>query len=552
MHHALTYKLLQPWPLFTLLLLVGVILPGVVAAEDFGSILTSGIQDISAIAAIFGTDLVEKKCNLTLQGLQYPVFATIGMFGSLGYAKWALQTILPVQMSMRLFMPEENQLSFECNIWMHVFGSRQDWSSKAGDTKLPKTLKFFTGRLSIDAYTNPPEAWYTYAGRLMDAYANLGLKVVKETYDEPIISAAVASSLAVITSFTGLIPFIPQFLEIGLTWGPFLRCSASAILAICNIWQPLIFTIFLVPNSVSAKSVSRISLSIAIMLAGILVAAAFALVAGYVGSFQTVQSGSANASIVWLAVELCLMLVRLLLWCLTPNFLQLGNIGIRLEDPAPFIHQSHKQWLNEDETKVALFAFDAAIVSIGEFSKVTGLRTEYPQIFVKASRRGEEHEYLVCTTRPDGKERGLYGRRLVHNTPLDFPEIIDYPSIQDTEISMYPAVDDLFHDCYLDHAPLFGHAHNIPASKRYRLDLVPRVHDTLGGHRHYWSRPAFSLYNDRYPPHLLTRLHFTRSWIYLAFSCWIEKRGENLYEKGHHGSSTNADSTNNDRSSAVT
>ncbi|CDH52940.1 predicted protein [Lichtheimia corymbifera JMRC:FSU:9682] len=490
MLQALTYRLLQPWLLLTLLL-VAVILPDVVAAEDFGTILTSGIQDISAIAAIFGTDLVEKKCNLTLQGLQYPVFATIGMFGSLGYAKWALQTILPVQMSIRLFTPEEDQLSFECNIWMHLFGSHQDWSSKAGATKIPKTWKFFTGRLSVDAYTNPPEAWYSYAGRLIEAYANLGLKVVKETYDEPIISAAVASSLAVITSFTGLIPFVPQFLEIGLTWGPFLRCAASAILAVCNIWQPLIFTIFLVPNSPGAKSVSRISLLVAVMFASILVAAAFALVAGYVGSFQTVQSGSSNASIIWLAVELCLMLVRLLLWCLSPNFLQLGNIGIRLEDPTPFIHQSHKQWLNEDETKVALFAFDAAIVSIGEFSKVTGLRTEYPQIFVKASPRGEEHEYLVCTTRPDGKERGLYGIRLVHNTPTGDPEIIDYPFIEDPIISELPAVDTLFHGYYRDHATIFCHARNILPSARYQLDLVPRIpQDTLSDNRQCWSRAA--------------------------------------------------------------
>lgn len=551
MHQALTYRLLQPWPLFTLLL-VAVILPGVVAAEDFGTILTSGIQDISAIAAIFGTELVEKKCNLTLQGLQYPVFATISMFGSLGYAKWALQSILPVQMSMRLFVPEENQLSFECNIWMHVFGSHQDWSSKPGAMKLPKTLKFFTGRLSIDAYPNPPEAWYSYTGRLMDAYANLGLKVVKETDDEPIISAAVASSLAVIASFTGLIPFVPQFLEIGLTWGPFLRCAASAILAICNIWQPLIFTIFLVPDSPGAKSVNRISLSIAIMFAGILVAAAFALVAGYVGSFQTVQSGSANASIIWLAVELCLMLVRLLLWCLTPNFLLLGNIGIRLEDPTPFIHQSHKQWLNEDETKVALFAFDAAIVSIGEFSKVTGLRTEYPQIFVKASWNGEEHEYLVCTTRPNRTKRGLYGRRLVHNTPTGDPVIIAYPGIQDTEISTHPAVDALFHDCYLHHATIFRHGPNIPASERYRLDLVPRVHDTLGDNRQHWRRVAMLLDDDSYdPPHPLTRLHFTRSWIYVAFSFWIKKCGE-LYKKGRRKRSTETGSTSNDRSSSET
>lgn len=486
MLQALTYRLLQPWPLFTLLL-VAVILPDVVAAEDFGTILTSGIQDISAIAAIFGTDLVEKKCNLTLQGLQYPVFATIGMFGSLGYAKWALQTILPVQMSIRLFTPEEDQLSFECNIWMRLFGSHQDWPSKAGATKTPKAWNFFTGPL-------------------IDAYRRLGLKLVKETYDEPIISAAVASSLAVLTSFTGLIPFVPQFLEIGLTWGPFLRCAASAILAVCNIWQPLIFTIFLVPNSPDAKSVSRISSSVAIVFSGILVAAAFALVAGYVGSFQTVRSGSANASIIWLAVELCLMLVRLLLWCLTPNFLQLGNISIRLEDPTPFKALSHKQWLDEDETKVALFAFGAAVESINEPHGITGLRRQDHQTFVKAFNGGEEHEYLVCTTRPTGVKRGLYGKRILHNTPVEDPELIVMPIREDRIIDSRPAVDVLFHDYTFGFVDIHGMSIPEPWSWSYQLYLNPRL--------------VFFLSENS--PHPLTRLNF-RSWFYMAFNYWIDK-----------------------------
>lgn len=331
MNQALTCKkLLLPWHLFTLFL---AILPGVVEAADFGSVLTSGIQDISAVAAIFGTDLVEKKCNMTLRGLQYPVFATIGMFGSLGYAKWALQSILPVHISMRLFTPEEDQLSFECNTWMFVFGKERRWSNKAGATK-------------------PPKAWNFFTGDIAGAYGRLGLSLVKETYSEPIISAVVASGLAIFTSFFGLIAFVPQFLEIGLSWGPLLRCSASAILAVCNIWQPLIFTIFLVPTSPGVKTISAISLSVAIMFTGVLVAGTFALVAGYVGSFQTVQTGSANASIIWLTVELCLMVLRLLLWCFTPSCLHLGSIRIRLEDPAPFIALPYKRWLDKDETKV--------------------------------------------------------------------------------------------------------------------------------------------------------------------------------------------------------
>jgi hypothetical protein len=90
-----------------LFLIVLVLSPGTEAATDFGTVLTTGIQDISAIAAVFGTELVERQCNRTLKGLQYPVFATMGMFGSLGYAKWTLQTLLPVQLSVRLFAPEE-------------------------------------------------------------------------------------------------------------------------------------------------------------------------------------------------------------------------------------------------------------------------------------------------------------------------------------------------------------------------------------------------------------------------------------------------------------
>lgn len=496
MNQALTCKKqLLPWHFFTLFL---AILPGVVVAAeaaDFGSILTSGIQDISAVAAIFGTDLVEKKCNMTLRGLQYPAFATIGMFGSLGYAKWALQSILPAHISMRLFTPEENQLSFECNIWMFVFGNHRRWLDNAGSTKIPKVWNFFTGRIA-------------------DTYGRLGLSLVKETNREPIISAVAASSLAIITSFFGLIAFVPQFLEIGLSWGPLLRCSASAILAVCNIWQPLIFTIFLVPTSPGAKTMSTIGFWVAIMFTGVLVAGAFALVAGYVGSFQTVQTGSANASIIWLTVELCLMVLRLLLWCLTPNFLHLGSIRIRLEDPAPFKSLCYERKLKEDETKVALFAHGASVQSIKEFHSITGLRRHDDNTFITAKKGKQEHEYLVCTDRPSNEKRGLYGRRILHNVPVGDPELIASPRSPDVAIGEHPAVDILIHD------DKFG-GEFFPQSDHYWLDVIPIVQEWNDTFRSWLGdmeslEPLLGL---QYLP--LTKVSL-RSWIRFAFSePWI-------------------------------
>ncbi|CDS10714.1 hypothetical protein LRAMOSA11200 [Lichtheimia ramosa] len=469
MNQALTCKKqLLPWRFFTLFL---AILPGVVeAAEaaDFGSILTSGIQDISAVAAIFGTDLVEKKCNMTLRGLQYPVFATIGMFGSLGYAKWALQTILPVHISMRLFTPEEEQLSFECNIWMFVFSNYRRWLDNAGSTKILK-------------------AWNFYTGDIANVYRRLGLSLIKETYSEPIISAVAASSLAIITSFFGLIAFVPQFLEIGLSWGPLLRF----------------------PTSPGVKTISATGFWVAIMFTGVLVAGAFALVAGYVGSFQTVRMGSANASIIWLTVELCLMVLRLLLWCLIPKFLHLGSIRIRLEDPAPFKSLCYERKLKEDETKVALFAHGASVQSIKEFNNITGLRRHDDNTFITA-KSGQEHEYLVCTARPTNEKRGLYGRRILHNVPIGDPELIASPSSSDVAIGEHPAVDILIHDDKLGDE-------FFPQPDHYWLDVIPTVQqwdDILRG----WMGDIGtfeSLLGLQYHP--LTKVHL-RSWARFAFS----------------------------------
>ncbi|KAI8967572.1 hypothetical protein BDF20DRAFT_840123 [Mycotypha africana] len=473
MLQALIYKLPLSWFLFTVTL---AILPGA-AATDFGSILTAGIQDISAVAAVFGTDLVEKQCNRTLKGLQYPIFATMGMFGSLGYAKWALQTILPVQTSIRLFTPEKGQLSFECNIWMFSFGRRSCWSNEA-DT------------------IAPPVAWKFFTGGIADAIRYLDLSLIKETIHQPVISASIASCLAIFASFVGLIAFTPQFLEIGLQWGPLLRCTASAVLAICNVWQPLIFAMFLVPNSPGIEGINAIGLSIAMILAGVLFVAAFALVAGYVGSFQMVQAGSTNASIIWLAIELCLMVLRLCFWSFSLSFLHYGSIRLRLDDPAPFAALSFKRWLNENETKIAFFAFGASIESIREFSNITGLWIQVPETYVAAIKNDEERKYLI-KPRPAGQWRGLYGKQLQNNTLADILEAIALPLTANPDKGERTAVDVLLHD-----SVVFQGIHN-PKSKKYQLDLIP---EAQYDNRRHLKSPAVSLNGAEF--HSLTELDF--------------------------------------------
>src|SRR5258708_7407735 len=63
---------------------------------SYGQVLSTGIQDISAIAALFGTDMcADHLLNVVNRGYLYGAVTAISMFGSLGSVKAALYVVLP-------------------------------------------------------------------------------------------------------------------------------------------------------------------------------------------------------------------------------------------------------------------------------------------------------------------------------------------------------------------------------------------------------------------------------------------------------------------------
>src|ERR1700761_6857082 len=64
-------------------------------STSVGTTLSSGIQDISALLPLLGTDQCENHIGSGLeQGFLYPAATTLSVFGSLGTARAGLKTLV--------------------------------------------------------------------------------------------------------------------------------------------------------------------------------------------------------------------------------------------------------------------------------------------------------------------------------------------------------------------------------------------------------------------------------------------------------------------------
>jgi hypothetical protein len=391
-------------------------------------------------------------------------------------------------------------MSFDCNIWMFLFDDHESWT----DSSTPLT---------------PPKAWRFFTGPTADAYKRLQIGLVKETRGQPIVSACIASILAIISAFSGLIAFVPQFLELGIQWGPLVRCSASAILAICNIWQPLLFTVFLIPDTPAATITGTKGKAVAWMMATVLLLSSFALLAGYVGSYQMVQVGSPNASIQWLAIEVSLMIIRLGLWSISPQVLRYTSLRIKPNSEVAFVTNAHESWLNEDETKIALLAFGASNESINDFN-LAGFRLQEPKIYVaRYSNQGIE-KYLLSAARPEEETEGLWGQLLTEgDVPIGDVVSIAMPMITGVTVDNCPRVDNLLYGMLSD-----DNGYAFPPSDFYHLDLIPKVRVWQESKRIWWTSVPF----EDFPYHPLSKFNVSIEDI---FPYWLDKYRDYKYKQ---------------------
>ncbi|CEG82783.1 hypothetical protein RMATCC62417_16791 [Rhizopus microsporus] len=72
-------------------------------STSFGSVFASGIQDVAAVAAMFGTDICDTNAGLALtMGYLFPAACGMSMFGALGLARHILKSFLPPNIAKNL------------------------------------------------------------------------------------------------------------------------------------------------------------------------------------------------------------------------------------------------------------------------------------------------------------------------------------------------------------------------------------------------------------------------------------------------------------------
>lgn len=268
---------------------------------SFGSTLTNGIQDISAFAAVFGTDMVEKQmARSDNAGYLYAAVCGMSMFGSLGSAKWALMTLLPTKWMDTAMLGDNENSAWKFNIPQWLYSDRDGiYVAEAIDD-------FFGARYMAD----------------FQGFKNI--KVILNYLDAGVLTyllKAFGASFAF--SSLGMLPFAYiLMLDMTFCWGPLLRCVGSFILSCQKIGSPYYYAWIAKPTTVYEfdpdnfrlpKPTMRQFILAAIWLLLTLIGAIMVLI-GYVGSFTAVQNTSQGASTVWLSCELIQMLIRLILW----------------------------------------------------------------------------------------------------------------------------------------------------------------------------------------------------------------------------------------------
>ncbi|KAH8550986.1 hypothetical protein BGW37DRAFT_539251 [Umbelopsis sp. PMI_123] len=240
---------------------------------SFGGVPSNGIQDISAIAALFGTELCsDHLLNALSSGYLYSAVSGISMFGSLGLIKATIQVVVPQDLL--------NRIGMKCSNKVLSYGSNGQ----------PSVIQ-----LVMDTFVMP-QSYISY----------------RERYPLRMRGWSRYALLAAALNFCRLIPFSLPLNDnrVSPYWGfAVLRVGSSALGAAS---LPL--------TMLSMAIGERIFLPL-IVWKFLLILSAFGVLIGYVGCFTYVQNFSNDSDVyVWLSLEIIMMMLRMAIWSWDPNF----------------------------------------------------------------------------------------------------------------------------------------------------------------------------------------------------------------------------------------
>ncbi|CEG80585.1 hypothetical protein RMATCC62417_14896 [Rhizopus microsporus] len=266
-------------------------------STSFGSVFASGIQDVAAVAAMFGTDICDTNAGLALtMGYLFPAACGMSMFGALGLARHILKSFLPPNIAK--------------NLGIEVM--------KFDKYRIDKAIHSVVNELSPDK-----------KDRLYAQNVKICMRV--PDYDRSTWIGAFASCF--ILSCASVIPYLPHYgalllypKDIPDSSDPYiyypllLACSSFVASFIC--WfdavimlsgSPSLYTIkrsdmkLFKPYHFGNLFARRIGYGIGLL-------AAIGIIIGYIGSYLVVQTMTPTDTYYWLGLELALCFLRLVIW----------------------------------------------------------------------------------------------------------------------------------------------------------------------------------------------------------------------------------------------
>ncbi|KAH8551871.1 hypothetical protein BGW37DRAFT_557101 [Umbelopsis sp. PMI_123] len=266
------------------------------STTSFGNVLSGGIQDISAIAALFGTELCSNHLiNAMSSGYLYSAVSGISMFGSLGLIKAATEVVLPQTWLLKIGMQSSNKV-------LALSSSEQNSLTM----------------LAMDTF-GLPQLYVNHSGRQVEILRRWALSTI----------------LTAMFNFCGLLPFaVPLYRNrVNPYWGFVILRVASSVIGAATL--PLAMQSMAcgkIPVKIEDKRIEKNILIPLKLLKLLLVLASFGVLAGYIGCFTYVQNFNDALDVyTWLALEIVMMIVRMAVWAWDPKFDELPNIKINVK-----------------------------------------------------------------------------------------------------------------------------------------------------------------------------------------------------------------------------
>ncbi|KAJ6451910.1 hypothetical protein C8R45DRAFT_1041465 [Mycena sanguinolenta] len=277
---------------------------------NVGQTLASGIQDISAFLPIIGTDQCERHIGDALEGgYLYAAAAPLSMFGCLGIVKASLAIFFASIDGGRILRNAGFELQGAAAA---MIGATEKRSLSS------KTVEYVAETQFKAALTEQN----VIKSKLLPEYEYRAWNIHLLTSTVGLSSLSIAPYIAIIdnpeSSFTA--------------WRyPFLRIAGSAICAVTAqlMLQTLIRRIVSVQQILGEQDTNRNDPELSIfdirryrlfIYRILLVVGSIATAVGYIGCFTVVQNSSHVQTLLWVALEGWLSLVRLFLWGWNPSW----------------------------------------------------------------------------------------------------------------------------------------------------------------------------------------------------------------------------------------